>query len=84
MLNRWRLDTEGVILSTLFYEGGEDTSKNDGRISAPNSMVQVRTSITPTDDAPPIVLFDDQMDTLLRVDYEEGKQEMIPMRLLDK
>jgi len=36
------------------------------------------------DDAPPIVLFDDQVDTLLRVEYEEITQEKIPMRLLDK
>ncbi len=82
MLNRWRLDTEGVILSTLFYERGEDATKNDGRMFPPDS--QARTSINPIDDAPPIVLFDDQMDTLLRVEYEESKQETIPMSLLDK
>lgn len=46
--------------------------------------VQIQTSIILIDDAPPIVLFDDQMDTLLRVDYEESKEETIPMRLLDK
>ena len=82
MLNRWRLDTEGVILSTLFYERGEDAAKNDGRVSAPNTPT--RNSIIPIDDAPPIVLIDDQMDTLLRVEYEESKQESIPMGLLDK
>jgi len=34
MLNRWRLDTEGVILSTLFYEQGEAAAKNDGSVFA--------------------------------------------------
>ena len=53
-------------------------------VGFPLPMVQILTSIIPIDDAPPIVLFDDQMDTLLRVDYGESKQETIPMRLLDK
>jgi len=47
-------------------------------------VLQARTSTMRIDDAPPIVLFDDQVDTLLRVEYEEIKQEKIPMRLLDK
>ena len=71
-----------MILSTLFYKRGEDAIKNDGRISPPDT--QVRISISSIDDAPPMVLFDDQMDTLLRVEYEERKQETIPMSLLDK
>jgi hypothetical protein len=47
-------------------------------------VLQAQVSTIPIDDAPPIVLFDDQIDTLLRVEYEESKQETIPMRLLDK
>ena len=47
-------------------------------------ILKARTSTNPIDDVPAIVLFDDQMDTLLRVEYEESKQETIPMRLLDK
>ena len=53
-------------------------------VGCPLLILQALTSINPIDDAPPIVLFDDQMDTLLRVEYEESKQETIPMRLLDK
>jgi hypothetical protein len=53
-------------------------------VGCPLPILQARASINPIDDAPPIVLFDDQMDTLLRVEYEESKQEAIPMRLLDK
>jgi len=37
MLNRWRLDTEGMILSTLFYEPGDDAAKSDGRVSSPDT-----------------------------------------------
>jgi len=47
-------------------------------------VLQAQTSTMRLDDAPPIVLFDDQVDTLLRVEYEESRQEKIPMRLLDK
>jgi len=47
-------------------------------------ILNARTSFSPIDDAPAIVLFDDQIDTLLRVEYEEDRQESIPMRLLDK
>jgi len=47
-------------------------------------VLQARTSTMRIDDAPPIVLFDDQVDTPLRVEYEEITQERIPMRLLDK
>jgi hypothetical protein len=53
-------------------------------VGCPLTKLKARTSINPVDDAPPIVLFDDQIDTLLRVEYEEDKQEAIPMRLLDK